>query len=327
VAGAGIKLSAGFPASVCHLEHAVLAEELGYENVWFYDSPALYGDVWMMLALTAQRTSRVGLGPAVLVPDLRHVLVTASAIATLEDLAPGRVQVAIGTGFTGRMVLGQRPLTWAYVERYVRTLRALLHGEKVEVDGAVIAMIHPDGYAPARPINTPLIVAAAGPKGTGIAKEIGDGIMCVAAPQPGFDRCTILGFGTVLDDGESPSDERVIAAAGPAAAVAFHGIYEADPAAVESLPGGAQWRASIEQVPERERHLAVHEGHFVEVTERDRAALDPATIPMFTTTGTAADVRARVEAMGEAGATEFLYAPMGPDIERELRAVKSAVDG
>jgi 5,10-methylenetetrahydromethanopterin reductase len=206
-------------------------------------------------------------------------------------------------------------------------LRALLHGEKVEVDGKLVAMIHPDGYAPPRPINTPLIVAAAGPKGTGIAMEIGDGIMCVAAPAPGFDRCTMLGFGTVLDDGESVSDERVIAAAGPAAAVAFHGIYEADPAAVESLPGGAQWRASIEQVPEAERHLAIHDGHFVEVNERDRAALDPSTIPMFTTTGTADEVRARVNALAEAGATEFLYAPMGPDIPRELRTFKAAVDG
>jgi 5,10-methylenetetrahydromethanopterin reductase len=279
----------------------------------------------MLLALAADRTSRVTLGTAVLVPDLRHVLVTASAIATLEALAPGRVKVAIGTGFTGRMVLGQRPLPWAYVERYVTTLKALLRGEQVEVDGAVVAMIHPDGYAPPRPIETPIIVAAAGPKGTAIAREMGDGIMCVVMPQPGFDSCTLLTFGTVLDEGEAPSDERVLAAAGPAAAVAFHGMYEVDPSAVDGLPGGATWRAAVELVPENARHLAIHEGHLVELNERDRAALDPSTIPAFTTTGTASEVRARVEAMAEAGATEILYAPIGPDIERELRAFKAAV--
>jgi 5,10-methylenetetrahydromethanopterin reductase len=322
-----MRLSCAFPAAVKHVEHVELAESLGYEGAWFYDSPALYEDVWMVLALAATRTSRITLGPAVLVPDLRHVLVTASAIATLEDLAPGRVKVAIGTGFTGRMVLGQRPLRWSYVEQYVRTLRALLRGDAVEVDGAVVAMIHPDGYAPKRPIETPLVVAAAGPKGTAIAREIGDGIMCVVTPQPGFDSCALLAFGTVLDDGEGPGDARVLAAAGPAAAVAFHGLYEADPAAVDAIPGGAVWRAEIEQVPERERHLAIHEGHLVALNERDRVALDPSTIPAFTLTGTSADVRARVQAMGEAGATEILYAPIGPDVERELRTFRDAVLG
>jgi 5,10-methylenetetrahydromethanopterin reductase len=311
---------------VRHLGHVEIAEALGYEGVWFYDSPALYEDVWMVLALAATRTSRVTLGPAVLVPDLRHVLVTASAIATLEELAPGRVRVAIGTGFTGRMVLGQRPLPWAFVERYVRTLRSLLAGEQVEVDGAPVAMIHPEGYAPARPITTPIVVAAAGPKGTLIAREIGDGIMCVVTPQPGFESCALLTFGTVLDDGESPSDERVLAAAGPASAVAFHGIYESDPAALDGIPGGPAWRAAIEAVPERVRHLAVHDRHLVELSERDRAALDPATIPMFTCTGTAAEVRQRVQAMADAGATEILYAPMGPDVERELRTFADAVN-
>jgi 5,10-methylenetetrahydromethanopterin reductase len=320
-----MKLSCAFPPAIKHLEHVVLAEELGYDTAWFYDSPALYEDVWMVLALAADRTSRIGLGPAVLVPDLRHVLVTASAIATLEDLAPGRVRVAIGTGFTGRMVLGQRPLPWAFVDDYIRTLRALLYGEKVEVDGALIAMIHPEGYGPKRPINTPIIVAAAGPKGTAIAHEIGDGIMCVVMPQPGFDECGLLAFGTILDDGEEPSSERVLAAVGPAAAVAFHGLYESDPESVNNLPGGATWRAAIEAVPAAERHLAIHDHHLVALTERDRAALDPSVIPAFTHTGSPADVRARVDALEQAGATELLYAPMGPDIERELRTFREAV--
>src|SRR5437588_5647045 len=133
-----MNLSCAFPAAVRHVEHAALAESLGYERVWFYDSPALYGDVWMVLGLVGRATARVGLGPAVLVPDLRHVLVTASAIATLEDLAPGRAQVAIGTGFTGRMVLGRPPLPWEFVERYVRDLRSLLRGEQVEVHARAI---------------------------------------------------------------------------------------------------------------------------------------------------------------------------------------------
>ena len=80
----------------------------------------------MSLARCAERTDTIGLGPAVLVPSLRHPMVTAAAVATLADLAPDRVAVALGAGFTGRHVLGQRAMRWDDVRAYVVALRALL---------------------------------------------------------------------------------------------------------------------------------------------------------------------------------------------------------
>ena len=88
-------------------------------RAWLYDSPAITSDVWVALALAAERTSTIGLGPGVLVPSLRHPMTNAAAIATLAALAPGRVAVALGSGFTGRYILGKRPLRWAFVEEYV----------------------------------------------------------------------------------------------------------------------------------------------------------------------------------------------------------------
>src|ERR1700744_530366 len=95
-----------------------LAESLGYRRAWLYDSPALYPDVWMILTRCAERTSRIGLGPGVLVPSLRHPMVNAAAIAELVSQAPGRVAVAIGSGFTGRMALGQRPIPGPHGARW-----------------------------------------------------------------------------------------------------------------------------------------------------------------------------------------------------------------
>ena len=63
---------------------------LGYRRAWLYDSPALATDVWMVLSRCAERTSRIGLGPGVLVPSLRHPMVNAAAIAELVNQAPGR---------------------------------------------------------------------------------------------------------------------------------------------------------------------------------------------------------------------------------------------
>src|SRR3954451_14734258 len=93
-----LTISCAFATSAATPDHIVLAEQLGYERAWCYDSPALYPDVWMTLALAAARTERIGLGPAVLVPALRHPMTNAAAIATLCELAPDRVAVAMAPG-------------------------------------------------------------------------------------------------------------------------------------------------------------------------------------------------------------------------------------
>jgi 5,10-methylenetetrahydromethanopterin reductase len=314
------QLSCGFAPTAATPDLVALAEDLGYDRAWCYDSPALYGDVWMALARAADRTSSIGLGTAVLIPSLRHVLVTASAIASLEELAPGRVAIAIGTGFTGRMVLGQRPMPWRDVETYVAQLRALLRGETVDVDGGAVRMIHPAGFAPMRPIETPIVIGANGPKGLAVAQKYGDGVMGIFGGSTDFDWASLLAFGTVLEDGESPGSERALDAAGPGAAVAFHGLYETDPSFVDGLPGGPEWRAQIETEPAATRHLRVHEGHFVELNATDRPFVTGDMVEQFTWTGDQAALRTRVEATIESGVTELLYAPMGQDIPRELRA-------
>src|SRR6202012_1300438 len=96
-----MKISAQFATSMHSPEHIAIAEQLGYDRAWLFDTPHESPDVWMMLALAAERTTTIGLGPGVLVPALRHPLVNASATAGLTTLAPGRVAVAFGTGFGG----------------------------------------------------------------------------------------------------------------------------------------------------------------------------------------------------------------------------------
>lgn len=322
-----LQISCAFPPGPDVVEHARLAEELGYERIWLYDSPALYPDVWVALAQVAQHTERVGLGPAVLVPGLRHPLTQASAIATLEALAPGRLVVTIGTGFTGRMALGQPAMPWADTRTYIAQVRGLLEGESMVIDGAIVKMIPPDGYLPQRPIRVPILVAANGPKGFAVAHELGDGVMSVFGSYPEFEWCALLALGTVLDPGESPDSERAFAAAGPALTVVYHGMYEGNPELVESLPGGPEWRAALEAIPPHTRHLATHEDHLVAVTDRDRPLLSGDGLTGFTWTGEADVLRARLDATAAAGTTEILFGPIGPDIARELRTFMEMATG
>jgi 5,10-methylenetetrahydromethanopterin reductase len=308
-----------------------VAEMLGYRRAWLYDSPALYPDVWMILGRCAERTSRIGLGPGVLVPSLRHPMVNAAAIAELVDQAPGRVAVAIGSGFTGRFALGKRPMPWRQVAEYVRCLRALLDGETGEWDGARIRMMHLPGFGAKRPIKVPILIGADGPKGLAVAADLGDGVFSAARPQPDAvevaDWRALLSFGTVLDEGENLNSARVVDALAPAAVVLYHAAYErGGSAAVDALPGGRGWREAVEAYPETERHLAIHDGHLVKANPRDEPHVADLT-PFASSralTGSAGQVSERVAALGALGVTELVYQPAGSDIERELRAFASA---
>jgi len=321
-----IKLSCAFATSNQSHEHARVAESLGYERAWFYDSPALYPDVWVQLCRAAERTSRIGLGPAVLVPSLRHPMVNAAAIATLVSLAGAeRVAIAVGSGFTGRLTLGQRPLKWSYVREYVEVVKALLRGEQVEWEGGVLEMLHPTGYGAARPIEVPFVIAAAGPKGIAAAKELGDGVFAAITPIRDFRWSVVLTFGTVLGEGEDAGSARALAAAGHGAAVGFHAALEWG--RLGTIPDGEAWAAAYASVPERVRHLALHDQHLIAINERDKRFVTGELLTQLGLALTGAGWRERVATLESLGASEIAYQPAGPDIARELEAFATAVHG
>src|SRR5229473_3870436 len=96
------------------------AEELGYARAWFYDTQMLNADMFVAMGAAAVQTSRIRLGTGVLIPSNRIAPVAASALASLNALAPGRIDFAVGTGFTGRRTMGLRAITLKRLENYVR---------------------------------------------------------------------------------------------------------------------------------------------------------------------------------------------------------------
>ncbi|WP_448625094.1 LLM class flavin-dependent oxidoreductase [Geodermatophilus sp. URMC 64] len=320
-----MQVSVAFPTALDSHENIALAEELGYERAWLYDTPQNSPDVWMALALAAERTTRIGLGPGVLVPSLRHPMVNAAATAALVALAPGRVEVAFGTGFSGRRAMGYRGIRWSFMADYIRAYRGLLRGEVVEWEGAKMQMLHPAGHAPARPIDVPILISALGPKGAEVTRELADGLYAtLQLPDFAreFSRVSYLAWGTVLDEGEDPTSERVRLAGGPGTALAWHGAYEfGGQAAVADLAGGQAWNDVVSRTPDELRHIAVHTGHCVELNEADQAAWDAGGSTLLESTtlsGTAEQVRGKLQDLADAGVTEIVFQPCGPDVRREL---------
>jgi 5,10-methylenetetrahydromethanopterin reductase len=326
-----VDISAGFSTTLQTPQHVAVAEELGYKRAWLYDTPQQSPDVWMALALAAERTTRIELGPGVLIPTLRHPMVNAAGTATLAAMAPGRVVVGFGTGFTGRRALGEKkPIPWAYVAEYVRVFRALLRGETTEWEGARIRMLHGPDDAPARPIDVPIIISAFGPKGHDVAMELGEGLFSALTVPPGakdFTWVSLLCWGTVLDDDEDWGSARAKAAGGPGAVLTYHATYELQgPDAVAAMPGGREWLEVVNRTPERERHFAIHERHCYGFNDADEvawAAGGDVLLEQATLSGRAKEVRAKLDELAAAGVTEIVYQPVG-DIRRELETFLGA---
>jgi alkanesulfonate monooxygenase SsuD/methylene tetrahydromethanopterin reductase-like flavin-dependent oxidoreductase (luciferase family) len=264
---------------------------------------------------------------------MRHPLVNAAQTVSLHRAAPGRVVTSFGTGFSSRAAIGQPPIRWSYMEAYIGAYRALLAGEVVDWEGAAIKLMLTSEQEDALPLQIPLLVAAIGHKGADVAKRLGaDGLISMlhyVPAQQHFTRAVVATMGTVLDEGENIADERVRLAVGAPWAASYHLVYTTQGAdAVREMPGGAAWLDVIEKVPQRERHLHVHQGHMVEMNDADLAAWRAGgyvSVPSVTLTGSAVTVGKAVAEMAGAGATEVMIEPSGPDIARELEKFISAV--
>ena len=330
-----IDVSVALPPSFESAQHIATAEKLGYRRAYLYDTPFEGDDVWLGLHRAAELTTTIELGPAVLIPTLRHPLVNAAPAVSLHGLAPGRILTAFGTGFSSRAAIGQPPIRWSYMEAYIRAYKALLAGEVVDWEGAAIKLMLTSAQADALSLRIPLLIAANGPKGFGVAQRVGaDGLISmfeVVPAQRNFKRAAVATVGTVVDEGEDLAGERVRLAVGAPWAATYHFVYTAQGAdAVREMPGGSAWLDVIEKVPQRVRHLHVHQGHMVEMNDADLAAWRAGghvTLPSATLTGSADTVGTAVAAMAQAGGAEVMYEPSGPDIARELEAFLSAVRG
>ena len=93
---------------------------------------------------------------------------------------------------------------------------------------------------------------------------------------------------------------------------------------MDALPGGKVWREAVEKFPERSRHLYVHEGHLVEMTERDRAAYAP-ELGGTTFSGSPAELKEKAAALAAQGVGELVYWPMGRDVPGELERMSEAL--
>src|SRR5919198_795401 len=124
------------------------AEEAGFGYGWLFDSHVLWLEVYPLLTLMALNTQRMRLGTCVTNPATRDPSVTASALATLNLISGGRMDLGIGRGDSARRVLGKKPTTLARLEEAVQIIKNLATGQPADYDGEQIQIEWATGPLP-----------------------------------------------------------------------------------------------------------------------------------------------------------------------------------
>jgi len=315
------------------------AEELGFSRAWFYDTQLLNSELFVSMAAAAMHTSRIRLATGVMIPSNRIAPVAASGLATLNALAPGRIDFGISTGFTARRTLGVGPVKLADMEEYIRVVRGLLARETMEwaFEGQPrkARLIDPDMGAFNLVDPIPLHISAFGPKGRRLVArlkagwlgsvpnvEFGRGLIadmqaawCEAGHDPAELHASATISGCVLREGEAYDSPRVKAITGPNATVALHSMVEADQFGdtfrtrrlpPELAPLAERYREIYSGYqPEDARYLSNHRGHLMYLRPEEDELCTGELIRATTWTAPKEALRERLRGLKEAGCSHI----------------------
>ncbi|HXH81368.1 MAG TPA: LLM class flavin-dependent oxidoreductase [Candidatus Tectomicrobia bacterium] len=293
------------------------AEALGWDAAFQPDSQLRRRDTYVLLAAAAQATERIVLGPLLANPVTRHPTVTASSIATIDELAPGRTLLGWGVGDTAVRLAGLRPARVKELEASTRLLRALLAGEAVEVGAP-----RPARLPHHRPV--PVWIAAGGPRTLRMAGGVADGVFVRVGVHPANlataieairtgarearrDPSTVrLGavFHTVLVDDPT----RALAMARSLAA----GYYEYSPALFG--PPGLRWTGPDPEALKRERAVwpDFHHAPDLEASGRVVDFLPPAAGDAFCLRGGPSEIVRQLVGTLQAASAAFDHVVLHP---------------
>ena len=146
------------------------AEANGFDWLGVADSQSVFRELYVALTLAALHTRTMRLGPLVTNPLTRHLVVTASAISSVDELSNGRVALGLGSGDSAISTIGAPPATLAGLEESIVTLRRLTGGEPVEREGRTWRV-----HRSTR--RVPIYLAAEGPKTLELAGRLADGVI------------------------------------------------------------------------------------------------------------------------------------------------------
>ena len=312
-------------------KHVKRAEELGFHSSWFYDTQLLNPDVFICMALAAANTSSIRLGTGVLIPSNRIEPVTANAFATLNKLAPGRIDFGVGTGFTGRRTMGLKPIQLAQMKRYIERVQSMLLGETVEWEfeglERKIRFLNPDLGLINIEDKVDLHISAMGPKARRLTAELNAGWLNFGHDHSALVReledmrhawdlsggdesglhSTVFTIGAVLNGTDTENREKLMTQAALRTAVIFHNMLDGIMPVPADLPDPIQsvldqYKVLLESYEPRDaKYLMVHRGHLMFLREDEKKLITPQLAQATSMSGSPDELVDRIRGLGEAG--------------------------
>lgn len=183
------------------------AEAAGFSYGWLFDSHILWKDVYPLLTLMAINTTRMRLGTCVTNPATRDITVTASVLATLDEISGGRMDLGIGRGDSAQRVLGKGPVKTQVLEEAVGVIRDLVEGRDPTYMGTQLDLTWTGKW------TLPVWIAGYGPMVLGMAGRSADGIILQLADVDLIKWFISMMREGAVEAGRDPSRIKVQAAA------------------------------------------------------------------------------------------------------------------
>src|SRR4051794_14823589 len=295
------------------------AEAAGFEYGWLFDSHVLWRDPYPLLTLMAGATQRLRPGTCVTNPGPPEPTVTASALATLDEISGGRMDLGIGRGDSARRVLGKPPITMANTEEAIRVIRTLVAGGTVEYEGTELHFPWTSGW------TLPIWVAGYGPMALAMTGRVADGLILQLA-----DPDLIRWFVTQVREaatvaGRDPSAIRIQAAA-PAHVGNLELCHDRTrwfPALVSNHVVDLVNKYPREELPESltgyvQDRSGYDYHHHAEVGSSNAAFVGDEVTDRFCVLGSVDDHVAKLRELAEAGVDQFNLYLMNGDEEEQL---------
>jgi len=300
--------------------YTIQAEKLGYDHVWITDH-FNNRNVYVTLTLIANYTDRIKLGPGVTNPYLVHPIMTAQAVASLNEIAPGRVVCGIGAGdrTTLEMVGLEMKTPLRAVREAVEIIRRMVAREKGGYEGRVFRTTSGArfNFKVQQPI--PIYIGAQGPKMLRLAGSLGDGVLINASHPDDIAEAMKHVKEGVERAGRSLSDIDVAAYTSLSVAEKEKKARKAAIPVVAFIVAGSppqileRHDISIEAAEEIKRALA--ERRWADAF----GAVTDEMIEAFSICGTPETCIEKIEALSKMGVTQFVAgSPIGPKVRASI---------
>lgn len=308
-------------------------QDTTFSHLWIPDE-RFFRDLTAELTLAAVNTERVFIGSAVTDPYIRHPALTAVALATVDEIAGGRVIAGMGAGISGFDALNiTRHKPQLSVREAIGLMRALWKGGEVDLAGTTVEFHGRLDFAPARP-DVPVWIAGRGPAILSLAGEIGDGVFIGGlASEPGLHYAHARIDAGVRKAGRSGHDvtrglwlHTAVAEDGAAARAAVRTI-------VTGVLVSSRTVVSDLGIPLPDELMHSLEGVTYGVNSpqmrRLSAMVDDDVIRHFAVAGTPREVGGRIRELGGMGVDHIAVVPWlaeGQDFETFLRDLAAGVN-